>query len=287
MQHRNFPVIDSHQHFWQLARGDYDWLMPELKPLYQDFLPKDFKSDTEGTSTLRSILVQAAATDAETDFLLQLSDQYAFIAGVVGWIDWEANPDKVRNRLSALATHPNFKGVRPMLQDIGDVNWIMNPAFNVIFERLISLNLSFDALVKPEHLPNLLILAIRYPQLNFVINHCAKPNIRNNEFHQWAQLIREFSYLPNVFIKVSGLMTQASEDQQNEADYIAYVNYIYETFSAKRLMWGSDWPVLKLSSSYKKWFELTEQLVSHWSNADKFHFWSGTASTFYRLDFQE
>lgn len=280
-------LVDSHHHLWKLTRGDYGWLDKSLGVLYQDYLVDDFKAETGNQNIAKSLLVQAADTDAETDFLLSVANQNDLIAGVVGWIDWEADSEIVCQRLVNLASEKKFKGVRPMLQDIEDIDWILNPDFDVIFRQLIKLDLSFDALVKTEHLPNLLILAKRYPSLKFVIDHCAKPSIANDEWSEWAAAIRHFKDVNNVFVKVSGLVTEARPEQVSQQDYHTYFKHIQHTFGAYRMMWGSDWPVLKLNSTYDLWVKLSEQLVENWTQQDKRRFWSGTACEFYRLSLED
>ncbi|MGJ8680987.1 amidohydrolase family protein [Paraglaciecola sp.] len=280
----DIEIVDSHQHFWQLERGDYNWLNPELGNLYRDFLPKDFLHVTQRSNITHSVLVQAADTDAETQFLLSLAESNPFIAGLVGWIDMEAEPNEACLRLTKLARHPKFKGIRPMLQDIANDNWILSPSFKPIFEYLIELDLSFDALVKTRHLKGIVLIAKQYPRLKIVINHCAKPDIGNQEYDEWAKTIAEFETLTNVFVKVSGLQTEAKKPQKLCIYYAKYFKHIHAIFGEQRMMWGSDWPVVNINSSYKDWLKLTEELISGWPEQGVKRFFSGTAIEFYKLN---
>jgi len=276
-------LIDSHQHFWQLNRGDYHWLTPQLTSLYRDYLPHDYEQAAKQHMPTQSVLVQAAATDDETDFMLALAEENRFIAGVVGWVDWTLPEQVVCKRLLALSRHHKFKGVRPMLQDIDDVDWILTPSFEPIFSQLATLGLTFDALVTTKHLANIRKIAQRYPQLHIVIDHCAKPNIAKSEFAAWSDALNNFKELDNVYIKVSGLTTEASSEQIDASDFVPYLKSVTDIFGSSRMMWGSDWPVVNTNSSYADWFSLSSQLVADWQEKDKQNLWSNTAEAFYKL----
>lgn len=276
-------TIDSHQHFWQLNRGDYGWLTPELTSLYKDYLPADLLHVSKGLNVSNTVLVQAAATNEETDFMLQLADSNEFILGVVGWIDFEANTEEVCQRLEILASNPKFKGVRPMLQDIDDTDWILTPEFAPIFKQLIKLNLTFDALVFTKHLANIETIANTYPELKIVIDHCAKPNIAQGELASWAEAIERFAELSNVYIKVSGLPTEASKQQQASIDFEPYFEHVHQVFGANRMMWGSDWPVVNINSDYASWLTVSKGLTANWTAEDKEYLYQSTVTRFYNL----
>lgn len=277
-------IVDSHLHFWKLSRQDYAWLTPDLDVLYQDFLPEDWQKASAVIGVNKVVVIQAAPTDEETDFLLSLTQKSDSLAGVVGWVDMNASTSVVCVRLQQLAANPKFKGIRPMLQDIEDVEWILNPNFTPIFNFLIEHNLSFDALIRSEHLDAILHIAQTFPDLKMVINHCAKPNIDAKEFDIWAKSISQFLSLPNVYVKVSGLSIEVGKKQQRVTPYQPYFQHIAAVFGVDRMMWGSDWPVVNMNSSYMDWFDLCRELVSSWSQCDQVRFWSGTASEFYRLN---
>ncbi len=274
-------VVDSHIHFWRLARGDYDWLTSDLSEIFRDFGPGDYTSAMYSCDTFGAVLVQAAPTVAETKYLLELAQNIPWIRGVVGWINFELDAVPTLQRL---AHNPLFKGVRPMLQDIRLTDWVLNRDFLPVFEALESLNLTFDALVQPRHLEVIARLAERHPSLRLVIDHCAKPNISAGQFDDWALSIGRLADCPNVSAKFSGLTTEARKGESNASVYAPYLKHLFSTFGEDRVMWGSDWPVVNLSTSAQQWFEVSEELMhgvsaGHWQK-----FWSQNAQVFYGLN---
>ncbi len=276
--------IDSHQHFWQLSRDDYSWLTPELELLYKDFLPNDLLPKLKQADVEKTIVVQAAETAAETMFLLQLAQEHDFIAGVVGWVDMESST--AIEQLEQFSKNPYFKGIRPMIQDIADTNWMLKPELAPVFEYLIENNLTFDALVLPEHLDALYILLKRYPDLNVVIDHGAKPAISaytaDNSSPEWFEKIALIASETSAFCKLSGLVTEAGVDPNFE-QLAPYMEHLLVCFGAKRLMWGSDWPVVNLSSDYPNWAEQVEAFVEPLTVKEQQSIWSTTAERFYGL----
>lgn len=273
--------VDSHQHFWQLSRGDYSWLTPELKTLYQDFLPENLSAELSKQNVSQTVLVQAADSEAETHFMLELAANTEFVTGVVGWVDMES-PLAI-TQLENLANNVYFKGIRPMLQDIDDVNWILNDSFTPIFELMIEKQLTFDALVKDIHLSNIHTLATRHPALNIVIDHCAKPDLSTTPSDFWKNRLVGIASCKNVSIKFSGLLTEAPQGQVNVEVIQPYFEHIMKVFGPERIMWGSDWPVIKLNGDYDTWASLTTTLLSQYSFEDKAKIWAGNARKFYRL----
>ena len=272
--------IDSHQHFWQVSRGDYDWLTPELESLYRDFQPIDIKPLLSDAKVSKTILVQAAETTAETDYLLELASEHDFIAGVVGWINMESEQGLLD--LQRFSQNPFFKGIRPMLQDIDDVNWILKPELAPIFDMLIAKELTFDALILPKHLDVLSILIKRYPNLKVVIDHGAKPSIESGLTTQWYEKISSIASNPSVYCKLSGLVTEAGINPQ--LDKISpYMQHLLLCFGAERLMWGSDWPVVCLSSNYSSWTKQVETFVKSLTTQQQENIWAATAQKFYAI----
>ena len=269
--------IDSHQHFWKVNRGDYGWLTPEQGVLYKDYQPEDILPLLKASNIDKTIVVQAAETTAETEYLLALADENEFIVGVVGWVDME---DDVC--LEDFAKHSKFKGIRPMIQDIPDTNWMLKDELGPTLRKIEELGLCFDALVKPPHLSALQKFVLRYPTLKIVIDHGAKPNIANGEFNHWANDIKKLSKSKNVYCKISGLLTEAKQGA-SQKDLKVYVDHLLECFGAERLMWGSDWPVLKLANEYENWMQMSEEMLSDLSEHDKAYIFGGTASIFYNL----
>ncbi|MEM1442090.1 MAG: amidohydrolase family protein [Verrucomicrobiota bacterium] len=244
-------MLDSHQHFWQLSRGDYDWLTPELTPLYRDFLPEDLLPKLEASGVTETILVQAAATVAETEFMLSLAEQNDFISGVVGWVNF--GEAVATAEIERLAAHSKLVGFRPMIQDIPDKDWMLRPQNERAYQCLIEQNLVFDALVLPQHLKNLHTLANRFPDLSVVIDHGAKPPIREAIPDSWFHEMASLAEMPQINCKVSGLVTEASDNWKPE-DLQSVIQHLLSSFGPERLLWGSDWPVLEMAGTYEQWF---------------------------------
>ncbi len=256
-------VIDTHQHFWKLDRGDYGWLTPELEKLYRDFLPGDLKPllDTAGISG--TIAVQAADTEAETEYLLSLADTHDWIRGVVGWVDLAA--ETAPASIARLAAHPKLLGLRPMIQDIPDDAWMLRDDLRPAIDAMIEHDLTFDALVMPRHLRHLKAFLVKYPDLRVVIDHCAKPEIRNGACEGWAQDMADIAGNTQVFCKLSGIVTEASVNWQ-PSDLEPYISHVLDVFPPDRLLFGSDWPVLNLASDYKTWHEIAVDAIGDAAN---------------------
>lgn len=282
--------VDSHQHFWRLSRGDYDWLdvtAPALAPLARDFEPADLAPLRAAHGVTKTVLVQAAATEAETDHMLALADADDSIAGVVGWVDL-ADITRLPT-LHRWAKHPKFKGVRPMLQDLPDVNWLDHGPDARMVAALIDLGLRLDALVKTEHLPALARFTARWRDLPVVIDHAAKPALAHGWRAPWAIAWRaglvELATQPQVCCKFSGLLTEMNDSHAEPAELIAPVwQTLVSLFGAERLMWGSDWPVLNLAADYRTWVELAGDCIATLPAAGQAAVWHGTATRFYGLD---
>lgn len=272
--------IDSHQHFWSLARGDYGWLTPDLEPLYRDFQPSDLEPHLRAAGISQTILVQAAPTVAETQYLLELSAQTPFVAGVVGWVDLLAAdaPDVIAN----LARDPRLRGLRPMLQEIPDVDWIRQPALDPALAAMVDHGLRFDALVRPTHLPSLRHMMRRHPDLPVVIDHGAKPRIADGERRDWETSLRSIARETTAYCKVSGLVTEAAAGVTLET-LLPYLDVLMESFGANRLMWGSDWPVLNLAADYDSWWKMTQQYLAPFDSTTGAAICGGTAAEFYGI----
>lgn len=267
--------IDAHQHFWKLARGDYNWLTPDLKEIYRDFSPDNLRPILEQHHMDGTILVQAADSDGETDYMLSLADKYDWILGIVGWVDMEAGNTPAR--LRTLAKHPKFVGIRPMIQDIADNNWMLRPDLAPAFAALMDLGLRFDALLKPRHLAPFRDFLKLYPDLRIVIDHCAKPEICNDMYQPWADDIAKIAATSDCYCKLSGLVTEASADWK-DAEIQPYAQHILDSFGPDRVMFGSDWPVLKLAGDYTDWINFAAQISPAETHKNLF---GGNAAQFY------
>jgi L-fuconolactonase len=274
--------IDAHQHYWDPARGDYGWLTPDLDPLYRTFGPADLAPLRERADVQRTVVVQAAPTVEETRYLLELAQDDASIAGVVGWVPMLSRdaPDLI----AELARHPKFKGIRPMLQDLPDDDWIVNPGLAPAVEALIAHDLAFDALIFARHVDVLETFIKRFPTLRIVIDHGGKPPIRDGRsgWQRWADGITRLASLAHVHCKLSGLATEAAAGW-TEATLQPYVDHLLQSFGPARLMWGSDWPVLNQNGDYLLWHSVANTLLAGLSDAERDAVFGANAATFYRL----
>jgi L-fuconolactonase len=273
--------IDSHQHFWIREHGYYNWLTEDMGAIYKNFSPDDLRPLLKKSGIDKTIFVQAAPNMAETQYMLSLAETTDFVAGVVGWVDMQNI--EAPYHLAKLSKSQYFKGIRPMIQDINDDDWMLKKGLSMAFSSLVQLDLSFDALVKPRHLKALFTLAKRYPDLKIVIDHAAKPNIAGQQFEPWAEDIESLSQLSNVYCKFSGLVTEAGQDPDFDC-LLPYMQHLLNTFTASRLMWGSDWPVLNLVTNYSQWISLTEAFLSSVCLEQQTQIWSQSATEFYNLN---
>jgi L-fuconolactonase len=272
-------IIDSHQHFWRLDRGDYTWLTPALSPIYRDYLPEHLLPQIARAGVGSTILVQAAATVEETRFMLELAQRHEFIAGVVGWVDFESN--EVADTIAELAADPRLVGLRPMIQDIPDPEWMLDTSLAPAFEAMIDQGLVFDALVLPKHLSALLELAARYPDLSMVLDHGAKPPIADGDLAFWKQGVAALARATPMACKLSGLVTEARS--ADAAVLRPAVEHLLETFGPKRMMWGSDWPVCELACSYEEWRTTTDRLLASLSAVERAQIFAETARATYGI----
>lgn len=277
--------IDAHQHFWDPLRGDYDWMPQDNVILNRAYGPTDLAQILEKYGFHGTILVQAAATVQETEYMLRLADATPSIKGVVGWINFE-NPYDI-SHLKRFAAHPKFLGVRPMIQDIPDVNWMLREDVQWAFRAVIDLDLTFDALGFPQHLPNFLTLMTRYPEMRVVYDHCMKPQIRDQRqgidvFTQWAEGMSQLADKTNGCCKFSGMITEAGDGWELD-DLRPFADHVIRTFGPDRVMWGSDWPVCRLQADYGDWHDIAQVLSQHLSEPERADIFGGTATRFYRL----
>ena len=278
--------IDAHQHFWHPARSDYHWMPKDNNILYRSYAPSDLIDTLKAFGFDGTVLVQAAATLNETEYLLGLADATAWIKGVVGWVDFEKPGDM--EHLARLASHPKLLGVRPMIQDIPDVNWMLRDDVQWGFQAVCDLGLTFDALGFPQHIDNFLTIAKRYPEMRIVYDHCLKPQIRDQRagqdaFTQWADGMKRLADETSGCCKLSGIVTEA-DDGWNADDLRPFVRHVLDSFGAERVMWGSDWPVCRLQAEYPDWYSVARSLTEYLSDTEKSELFGGSAVRFYGLN---
>jgi L-fuconolactonase len=273
--------IDAHQHFWAPARGDYFWMDPDHPVLARNYRLADLEPLLDRHDISATVLVQAAPTIEETEYMLGIADSTARVAGVVGWIQFE-QPDHIRH-LERFARHEKFRSVRPMIQDIADDDWMLRQDLDWAFRALIDHDIAFDALGFPHHLDRFVTLFERYPDLRVIVDHCMKPQIADQGFDAWAPGIARIASETGAYCKFSGLVTEASENWTPD-DLKPYVDHVLASFGPERVVWGSDWPVCTLRATYDQWVETTDLLLAGLGADERTAVLGGNAVRFYRLD---
>ena len=274
--------IDAHQHYWKLNRGDYGWLTPDMGVLYRDYLPADLEPSLERHGIDQTVLVQAAPTTAETDFMLSLAAEHESIGGVVGWLDM-ADPT-FSHLIDKYRQEPAFVGIRPMLHDQSDDAWVIQPVVLKNLKLLAAHDFPFDFLVRPQHLPYVLQVLEKVPNLRAVIDHIAKPDIKAQQFEPWASNLNAIAQHENVYCKLSGMVTEADHANWSPADLKPYVDHTVKCFGPERVMFGSDWPVSLLAAPYDAVIgALVETLEPGLDEASLTQVFGGNAARFYGI----
>lgn len=270
--------VDAHHHVWQLARGDYAWLTPDL-PIHRDYGLTDLVpllADVTAT-----VLVQAAPTEAETRFLLEIAEaSRGLVRGVVGWADLAA-PDAPA-RIAALAGNGLLKGLRPMLQDIADTRWILRDDVAAGLRAMAAHGLRLDLLMQPRHLDLVPELAAGHPDLPMVLDHAGKPDIAGGAFAPWAASIARIARETDLVCKMSGLVTEAGRDW-DIARLAPFTRHLLQCFGPRRLLWGSDWPVVDMAGGYRRWREASDVLLADLPGPERDQVLGESAARFYGL----
>lgn len=275
-------IIDSHQHFWQVGHFDYPWMSPNVEVLYRDYLPSTLEPILKEAGVTKTVLVQASNSLAETYWLLSLAERYPFIAGVVGWVDLQ-HPE-MEEELEVLTANPKFKGVRHLVESEPADDWLVQPSVLKGLRVLEKHRVSYDLLVHTRHLKHVNNVAESCPDLRLVIDHMAKPPIAGGEMTHWATALKEVATYPNISCKLSGLLTEANHTSWTTEDLRPYVERALEFFGPKRMMFGSDWPVCLLASSYVRVLESFQSLLENLAEEDRSRIFGENVSEFYRLN---
>jgi len=274
-------IIDGHQHFWQVGHFDYPWMSSEVEVLYQDYLPSQLEPILKASDVAKTVLIQASNSLAETYWLLSLADRYEFIAGVIGWVDLK-DPE-MEQELEVLTANPKFKGVRHLVESEPADDWLVQPSVLKGLRVLEKHQVSYDLLVHTRHLKHVKTVAEVCPNLRLVVDHMAKPPIAKGEIADWAKDLKEVAAYPNIWCKLSGLVTEANWTSWTTEDLRPYVERALEFFGPKRMMYGSDWPVCLLASSYVQVLESFQSLLADLAEEDRDRIFSGNATEFYKL----
>ena len=270
--------LDSHQHFWSYDAAQYPWI-PQGSPLHRDWLPDDLAPLLHAAGLDGCIAVQARQTVEESRWLLLLADHAAIIKGVVGWVDLRS--ELVEEQLTELAPHAKFRGVRHVVQDEPDDRFMLGAEFQRGIGKLKAFGLTYDLLIFPKQLPAAIELVQRFPEQPFVLDHIAKPFIKDGTLEPWVAQIRELAKASNVMCKVSGMVTEAKHGAWLAEDFRPYLDVVFECFGSERLMYGSDWPVCLLSATYAQQFGLVADYTRNLAPAQRDAFFGGNAARFY------
>ena len=273
--------IDTHQHFWIYNRRDYSWMNDSMDRLRRDYVPADLAPLIDASGINGTIAVQARQSLEETEWLLQLADQNPFVKGIVGWVDLCSM--RVDEQLEQFATHPRLRGVRHIVQDEPDDRFMLRGDFLRGLGRLKRFSLTYDLLLFPRHLPVACEVVRQFPEQPFVLDHIAKPFIKDRQIEPWATDLRRLATFENVFCKISGMVTEADWQGWKPADFRPYLDVVLESFGAKRLMIGSDWPVCTLAGRYEDVMRLAFDYIARLSSAEQDELLGKTARSFYKI----
>ena len=272
--------LDSHQHFWSYDAAQYPWI-PHGSALHRDWLPGDLAPLLAAAGLDGCIAVQARQSLEENRWLLELAEHHSIIKGVVGWVDLRS--ESVGKELAEFADHPRFAGVRHVVQDEPDDDFMLGADFLRGIGELHAHNLTYDILIYPRQLPAAIALAKRFPWQPFVLDHIAKPAVKTGALSPWREQIRELAKAPNVMCKVSGMVTEADAKAWKPADFRPYLDVVFEAFGPERLMIGSDWPVCTLSASYESAMGIVLDYVQQFSPEEQEGILGGNCARFYKL----
>jgi L-fuconolactonase len=272
--------LDSHQHFWKYSDAEYGWI--DDSALRRDFLPDDLHKELKSAGLDGAISVQARQTLAETEWLLTLADQNAFLKGVVGWVPLTS--PSVERDIERFAARKKLKAVRHVVQDEKDDRYILREDFNAGVSLLDKHGLAYDILIFDRHLPYAIQFVDRHPKQRFIVDHIAKPGIRDGVVLPWRDNLREMAKRPNVWCKISGVVTEADHKHWTEAQLRFYIDTAIDAFSPKRVMFGSDWPVCLSATTYATWAALMHRATKHFSASERASIFGGAAAEAYKIE---
>ena len=276
-----FMKIDTHQHFWHYNSQEYGWIGPQMEQLKRDYLPADLAPLLQSVDIDGTVTVQARQIVEESQWLLELADRHPFIKGVVGWLDLRSA--RLRDQLEQFSAHPKFCGVRHVIHDEPDDRFMLGRDFIRGIGMLAEFDLSYDILILPKHLPIAYDLVKRLPKQRFVVDHIAKPLIKQGEVYPWNRDIRRLASFENVYCKASGMVTEADWQNWKPAAFVPYLDTVFESFGTKRIMLGSDWPVCTLAADYAEVMEIAANYLQQLSCDEQADIWGGNAKKFYRI----
>ncbi len=272
--------LDSHQHFWSYNAAQYPWI-PKGSPLHRDWLPHDLAPLLLAAGFDGCVAVQARQSLEETRWLLALADRAPIVRGVVGWVDLRS--EFIGAQLAEFSRHAKFRGVRHVVQDEPDADFILGAEFQRGIAALHEFGLAYDLLIFPNKLAAAIELARKFPDQPFVLDHIAKPPIKDGALSPWRERIRELAKAPNVFCKISGMVTEADHAHWKTADFAPFLDVVFAAFGEDRVMFGSDWPVCLLAAEYARVFALVNDFAAQFPAAAREKLFGGNAARFYGI----
>ena len=273
--------IDAHQHFWRYHPVDYAWIDGSMAAIQKDFLPGDLRPLLQQQGFDGTVLVQTEQSEESNDFMLALGKEHAFIKGVVGWTDLTAAD--IHDKLAQYREHRLLKGFRHILQGETDRAFMLREDFLRGIAALHSFSFTYDILIFPDQLPYLEAFVRKFPEQRFVVDHLAKPYIKKGEIAEWKKGMRSIAAFPNVFCKVSGMVTEADWQHWKIEDFSPFLDEVVSAFGTERLLYGSDWPVCLVAASYQQQLGILEAYFSSFSASEKAAVFGGNAVRFYQL----
>ena len=273
--------IDSHQHFWRYSPSSNAWIDSTMGVLKKDFLPEDLEPLLQNHELDGCVAVQADQSEAETEFLLKCAEEHPFIKGVVGWLDLCA--EDIEEKLQEYSKNPLLKGLRHIVQDEPDDYFMLRPEFLRGISLLEKYGLTYDILIFPKHLSSALELVKLFPNQPFVVDHIAKPKINGKIEPCWEHYMNQLGQQEHVYCKASGMVTEAKWGKWSKSDFIPYLDVVFNSFGAERLMFGSDWPVCLLSAEYKQVNCILTQYLTKYPRESRKQVMGLTAEKFYKL----
>lgn len=273
--------IDAHQHFWKYNPRRDSWITNNMHVLQRDFLPHHLEPLLQQQGFDGCVAVQADQSEKETDFLLQLADESPFIKGVVGWVDLQSSG--IEERLHFFSQYKKLKGFRHIVQGEADEQFMQRPAYMHGISLLQAFNFTYDILIYPHQLPSAEKLVASFPYQKFIVDHLAKPHIKTGEIETWKRDLRRLAQHPNVYCKVSGLVTEAHWQQWQQHHFTPYLDVVKEAFGTHRLVYGSDWPVCLLSATYEQQLSIVQNHFQNFSETEQAQIFGGNAQQFYQL----
>ncbi|MEQ1798867.1 MAG: amidohydrolase family protein [Lacibacter sp.] len=273
-------IIDTHQHFWNYDPVVYDWITEDMAVIRKDFLPNDLAVVLKAEKVEACISVQANQTEAETEWLVQMADKNDFIAAVVGWVDLRS--ELIEERLQYFKQYKKLKGFRHVLQ--GEVpSFMLQKDFLHGISKLNRFGFTYDILIFPHHLEAAIQLVQKFPDQRFVIDHIAKPSIKDGKIDEWKAGMEKISKHQNVYCKLSGMVTEADWKKWTKESLTPYIDVVVKSFGIDRIMFGSDWPVCLVASSYTNWLDVIKEYFASYTIDEQEKIFSKNAIRFYNL----